>query len=187
MTVLQLHAFAYMANVLAPIWDLPAFDGKILKRRGGPFYPSLQMDLDRLVGRGVAVVSRLGHVPTEEGRWRLEGSYRLNRDFARGVLAQLDTYPDERRLRSFIRELAFALSALSDDELVAAVGADATYVDSRTSSGNVIDFGEWRDANYSEAVARRFVPLIPGGGNATVGEQLHLYARHLQRRVHASR
>jgi hypothetical protein len=182
-----LHAFAYLANVLAPIWDLPAFDGKILKRRGGPFYPSLQLDLDRLVGRGLAIVSHLSHVPTEEGQWRLEGSYSLNRDFANGVLAQLDTYMDERRQRSFIGELAYALSALSDDELVTAVGADATYVDPRTSAGNVIDFAEWRDANYSEAIARRFAPLIPGGGKATVGEQLHLYARHLQRRISAQR
>ena len=50
--IIPFHAFAYLANVLAPVWDMPAMDGKILKRLGGPFYPVLQRDLDRLVGRG---------------------------------------------------------------------------------------------------------------------------------------
>ena len=36
--ILRLHAFAYLSNVLAPVWDLRALDGKVLKRRGGPFY-----------------------------------------------------------------------------------------------------------------------------------------------------
>ena len=35
--ILQLHAFAYLSNVLAPVWRLGALDGKLLKRRGGPF------------------------------------------------------------------------------------------------------------------------------------------------------
>jgi hypothetical protein len=35
--ILRLHAFAYLSNVLAPVWDMPALDGKVLKRRGGPW------------------------------------------------------------------------------------------------------------------------------------------------------
>ncbi len=183
--VMQLHAFAYLANVLAPIWDLPALDGKILKRRGGPFYPALQMDLDRLVGRGVVTVSQLSHVPTDDGQWRLEGSYLLRRESASQILSQLDTYPDDRRLMAFVTELGYAISALSDDDLISAVSEDANYSDSRISAGNVIDFAEWRRANYSAAAAKGFGPLIPGGGGATAGEKLHLYARHLQRRADA--
>src|SRR2546422_4375809 len=46
--ITRLHSFAYLSNVLAPVWDMAALDGKILKRRGGPFYPNMQRDLDRL-------------------------------------------------------------------------------------------------------------------------------------------
>src|SRR5208337_5409069 len=78
MPVLRLHAFAYLANVLAPVWELPPLEGKVLKRRGGPFYPTLQHDLDRLIGLGVAIIFGVSHVQNEDGHWRLEGSYRLH-------------------------------------------------------------------------------------------------------------
>ena len=48
--VRRLHTYAYLSNVLAPVWNTRVFDGSLLKRRGGPFYPALQHDLDRLVG-----------------------------------------------------------------------------------------------------------------------------------------
>ena len=53
----QLHVLAYLANVLAPVWNMPVLDGKLLKKKGGPFYPALQQDLDRLVGTGVVFIS----------------------------------------------------------------------------------------------------------------------------------
>lgn len=40
--ILQLHTLAFLANILAPVWDFEPIDGKLLKRRGGPFYPRLQ-------------------------------------------------------------------------------------------------------------------------------------------------
>ena len=55
--ILHLHTFAYMSNVLSPVWDVPVLEGKVLKRRGNPFYTSLQYDLDRLVGMGVVLIS----------------------------------------------------------------------------------------------------------------------------------
>ncbi len=185
--IIHLHAFAYLSNVLAPVWDMPALDGKLLKRRGGPFYPALQRDLDRLVGMGVVVITGLGHVCDDDGRWRLEGAYRLNRALARDVLAQLATYDDERRFVAFVQELAYALSALSDEDLDLAVSEDATYSDPLVSVGNVVDFEEWRRTNYSANAARYFDRLIPGGASATPGEKLHLYVRHLHRRIHGER
>ena len=32
----RLHAFAYLADVLSPVWKLVPFDGKIYKSDGGP-------------------------------------------------------------------------------------------------------------------------------------------------------
>jgi hypothetical protein len=181
--VVRLHAFAYLSNVLAPVWDMEPLDGKLLKRQGSPFYPDLQGDLDRLVGLGVAMISGLGHV-LENGRWRLEGRFRLHRRFADPIIAQLAEYDDERRLATFIQELAFAISAFSDDDLDSAVSEDATYSDSLVMPGSVIDFDEWRHVNYSANAAQYFDYVLPDAGNSTPGEKLHLYVRHLQRRVH---
>jgi hypothetical protein len=184
MRILRLHAFAYLSNVLAPVWRLHALDGKVLKRRGGPFYPALQRDLDRLVGVGLVTISGLDHVRDDERRWRLEGWYRLHHDFSTPAMTQLSSYDEERQFVSFVQELAFAISALSDDELDKAVSEDATYSDPLVSFGNIVDFGEWRSKNYSANVAKRFEELVPSVAHATPGEMLHMYVRHLNRRLH---
>ncbi len=184
--ILRLHAFAYLSNVLAPVWNLSALDVKVFKRRGGPFYPALQRDLDRLVGMGVVKITGLGHARDDDGRWRLEGSYRLNHELAVPMLRQLNTYEEEVRLVSFVQELAYALSALSDDDLDLAFSEDATYSNPLVSFDNVVDFDE-RLSNYSANAAQYFDRLIPGGGRATPGEKLHLYVRHLHRRIHGGR
>lgn len=183
--ILRLHTFAYLSNVLAPVWDMPILNGAVLKRSGGPFYPDLQHDLDRLVGTGVASISGMSHVQDEAKRWRLEGSYRLRRSLAEPILKALESFPDERRLNTFIGELGYALSSLSDDELDQAVSEDATYSDPMTANDNVIDFSEWRERNYSANAAERFDSFIQGG--VTPGEKIHLYVRHLHRRIHGGR
>ena len=185
--ILRLHAFAYLSNVLAPVWDLRALDGKVLKRRGGPFYPALQRDLDRLVGMGLVLISGLGHVQDDEKRWRLEGFYRLNHGLADVVLEHVATFEEERWLVSFVQELAYALSVLSDKDLDQAMTEDATYSDPLVSFGDIVDFDEWRRTNYSANAARRFEDLIRSGARATPGEMLHLYVRHLHRRIHGGR
>ena len=187
LSVRRLHAFAYLSNALAPVWDMRALDGKLLKRRGGAFYPSLQRDLDRLVGMGVVTISGLAYVLDEEERWRLEGSYRLNRDFANPLLKYLARFDQERLLLSFLQELAIALSALSDEEMEAAVVGDANYSDPRLDFGDVVDFAEWQQRNYSAVAATEFESLLPAGDRATRGEELHLYVRHLQTRLHGGR
>ncbi len=187
MPILHLHTLAYMSNVLSPVWDTPALDGKILKRRGGPFYPVLQHDLDRLVGIGVVLISGVSHALDEENHWRLEGSYSLHREFANRILDGIQKFESEHPLMAFLHELAYALSALSDNDLQRMTSQDATYSDPIIDTGNVIDFAEWRNINYSSNAARQFEQLIPGGGGATRGEMLHLYVHHLHRRLYGGR
>lgn len=180
--ILRLHAFAYLANVLSPTWDLRPLDGKILKRKGGPFYPELQRDVDALVGRGIVMASRVKHVQDGLGNWRLEADYDLNRLLVERLLRYLAASTLESKTVGFIQELAFALSALSDEELDLAVTEDATYSDPFVSSDNVIDFGEWQHVNPSARAARYFETAL-ADVRATPGEQLHLYVRHLHRRM----
>jgi len=183
----RLHILAYLSNVLAPVWDLPALDGKVLKRQGGPFYPALQRDLDGLVGRGLAIVSGLTHVQNEDKRWRLDASYKLNPEFARPILDCVAGFEEEGNLLGFVQELALALSALSDGEIDAATTEDATYTDPLVDLGNVVDFAEWQTKNYTANAANRFERLIPSGARAGAGEKVHLYVRHLRARMHGNR
>lgn len=185
--IVRLHAFAYLANVLAPVWDIRAMDGKILKRRGGPFYPALQRDLDHLVAAGMVRLSSLGYEEDEDGRWRLDAAYELNRDLAANAVDYVRQHNVEGHGRVFLQELAYALSALSEEDLDAVVGEDATYSDDLVTEGNVVDFAEWRDTNYSANAATYFERVMPGGAFPTPGEKLHLYVRHLYRRMHGAR
>lgn len=150
LSVGRLHTFAFLSNVLAPVWDMPVLDGKVLKRRGGPFYATLQRDLDSLVGMGVAIISNLGHTLDEQKRWRLEGSYRLHRLYANRILDRIAGFEEERRFSGFVEELAFALSALSDEDLDKVTTEDATYSDPIVDFGNVLDFAEWQHKNSAE-------------------------------------
>ena len=74
----KLHGFAYLADVLSPVWDLAPFDGKIYKSEGGPHYPDLQDELDRLVVMGLVIVRELRYEPIGDGGARIIGSYALN-------------------------------------------------------------------------------------------------------------
>lgn len=187
LSILRLHGFAYLANVLAPVWDMPVQDGKVLKRYGGPFYPALQKSLDRLVGAGLAIISDLGYNRDESGRWRLEGSYALDRDKADKILSYIQQFEEERRVADFIQELAYAISALSDEELDQAMTEDATYSDPLVDFGNVVDFAEWRRLNYTANAAFELGKLLPDHDQATSGEKLHFYIRHLRTRLHGGR
>jgi hypothetical protein len=184
---LRLHLIAYLANVLSPVWDMPSVDGTVLKRRGGPFYPDLQVDLDRLVGCGVVRVENLRHERIDDDRYRLEGSFRLNQDLAHPILAFLSDLPGEAEAVKFVRELVLALSALSDDEIDRAITEDATYANPKVGLDNVIDFGEWMSANYSANAAERVGNLVRTGAVVGPSEKVHLYMRHLRRRLQGAR
>lgn len=189
----RLHAFAYLADVLSPVWNLPAFDGKILKIEGGPHYPDLQVELDHLVIMGLVEVEGLTYVGRGDSGARIEGRYAL--DFTSHALkplldalgagnpgAALDA--TDAKMHSFLVELAGALATIPSDEVERATTADVTYR-SGGSGENVVDFASWAtdrwEANPSWRTADRFDRFIPEGAALTGGERLYLYAAYLGR------
>jgi len=184
---LRLHLIAYLANVLSPVWEMPSVDGTILKRSGGPFYPDLQADLDRLVGIGVVRVEGLRHQRLDDDRYRIEGSYRLNKALAEPILSFLQRLPDEAEAAKFVRELVLALSALSDSEIDRAISEDATYANPNVGEDNVIEFGARISQNFSAAAAERIGDFVKTGALVGASEKVHLYVRHLKRRLHGAR
>lgn len=183
----NLHTLAFLTNVLAPVWDMHPMDGRLLKRREGPFYAPLQHDLDRLVGVGVALITRAGHVQNVDGKWRLDGLYEPNHDFTDRLIEAVERFPEERALMHFVREVTLAVSALTDADLSHASREDATYADPLVDYGSVVDFAEWRHVNYSANAAQHIARFLPHWAAPTTGEKLHLYVRHLARRLHGSR
>jgi hypothetical protein len=191
----RLHALAYLADVLSPVWGLPAFDGKILRIDGGPHYPDLQEELDHLVVMGLVEITELDYVgrgPGDIGA-RLEGNYAL--DFASPRLAGLlealgaepqkqPLDPEDARVHGFLVELAGALATLPNEEINRATSADVTYR-SEGLGENVIDFAAWTmdpwEANPSWRTAERFEQFLPDAANLTGGEKLFLYAAYLGR------
>ena len=198
LTSSRLHAFAYLADVLSPVWDLPPFDGKVYKSETGPHYPDLQEELDHLVVVGLVEVSDLFFMSGSEGGARIFGSYALNfsSPHLQILLLKLGTHKsedaldaDDRNLHGFLVELARALATLPDDEIDVAASHDVTY---RTSGylHSVVDFGEWakdpRAANPSWRVADRFRAFLPESSHLSPGEKLFLYATYLGRVIHAA-
>ena len=127
----RLHAFAYLADVLSPVWKLVPFDGKVYKSPGGPRYPDLQDEIDGLVVLGLLQARDLVYEPRAEGGARISGSYGLNfasehlesilRSLgARSVEEAID--PEDRNLHAYLVELAGALATLPDDEIESATG-----------------------------------------------------------------
>jgi hypothetical protein len=194
----RLHSFAYLADVLSPVWNLPAFDGKILKIEGGPHYPDLQKELDRLVVLGIAQVSQIRYVVRPNGGARIDAFYSLNLDSAElhPILdflgaGQLERSLDSRdfQVHTFLRDLAGALATVSDDDIETAASVDATYADQRVDLSNIIDFGQWSTDigtdNLSLRTVEHFYEFLPEHARLTGGEKLYLYASFLERRIHA--
>jgi hypothetical protein len=192
----RLHAFAYLADVLSPVWDLPTFDAAVLKIIGGPFYRDLQTEIDRLVVMGMLQISKITYVQRPRNGARLDACYALQ--FSSPHLEPILTVlgandpsksfdPADVRLNSFLVELAGALARLPDDEIDSAATADVTYDDPRIGTDNLIELDQTVSttyANLSVATAERFGNFLPEGVGLTSGEKLYLYASYLGRRMH---
>ena len=194
----HLHSFAYLADVLSPVWELEPFEGKVYKTDGGPHYPELQQELDSLVIMGLLEASNVQFVDrTKEGS-RIVGDYALRFSSehvdpilgalgARSEQSALD--PRDARLHRYLIELAGALATIWDSAVDAAAGFDVSY---RTlaSPHNVADFAEWVDdkwaANPSWRTTERFRAFLPEGCSLTSSEKLYLYAAYLSGLIRAA-
>ena len=175
-----LHELAYLANVLSPVFELIPFNAKLLKRFSGPYYPELQLAIDRLVGRSLVDALDVEYRYLEEDkRYRVVASYRLRRALVQAALDRhTQVFPEEAL---FLRELASAYSVLSDDQLGRAALQDARYADQSVDVDNVINFGEYASPskNFSRNAALAFAP----GRRLEPAERLYLYLDHLSSRV----
>lgn len=181
--VQALHSLAFISDVLAPVWGLRPTQGKLLKRRGTPFYPELQRDVDALVGLGVISITDVDHELDGEGQWRLRGRFQLKTEVAQPILGAIRAFDDEALIQDSVVELAQALAALPPSSLDETALEDATYADVLVGPGNVLDFAEWQDRNYSANAANRLGESAPTAVRLSAAERVNLYVRHLAGRI----
>lgn len=184
--LVQLHSLAYFASVLSPVWNLPPQKRTVVHQNGGPYYPDFQDAVDHLVGAGLVQVEDVEYYQDIEKRWRLSGTFYLADIVAsRGITDRLRKFGDENDLSRFYVELANAYSNIPSDMRSKAFMEDAIY--SRNVGEEVlIDFAEWKNANYSEQAAMRFDSIVPDEQKLSATQKLYLYAHHLRRKIEAS-
>ena len=98
----QLHAFAFFANVLSPLWNLEPLRGSVLKRKTGPFYKELQDALDELVGLGLVECVELDYREIDEDKSRLAATFRIVRRRVEAFLSTLRFFPDELQIERYL-------------------------------------------------------------------------------------
>ncbi len=178
LSVRRLHRLVYLANAMAPVYDLLTPDGYILKYKRGPFFPAVQWDIDRLGAQGLARVANLRRAEDELGWW-FDADYTLTR---RGMLA-VDTAKGLTEMAaksSFLREVvkAFAAIELTEDERDASLLGDVAYA--RADNQAPIDF-RTASENLTSLAATAIAGRGYDGHQVNRRAEVHLYFRYLER------
>lgn len=179
---LALHTIAYLADALSPVWGFPILDAQILKQPTRPYFPALQRDLDRLIGRGVVRVDSLHIARRGTTAAPVTATYSLT-ELAEPALDAIQSSEHFGRQFEFVREVTFAAASLGPDGLNSVGAVDASYSDPLADFGSVIDLTDstlqWPT---SAQVAQRFRVLAPEA-QLTDAQVVHLYLRHLYARL----
>lgn len=177
-----LHTIWYLSNALAPAWSIKPFDAALLKTEHQPYFPSLQSDLEHLVGMGMLTVTKLA---PQVSQGRLQAKFALNRLFADRVLSTMLEIEEEANILLFLEEVIQASNRLSEAEQDIALTEDATYGDPGIDTGNVVDLGEWLKADQvtpTADVLQRIANI--SDREMKPAELMDIYVDHLGRRLH---
>jgi hypothetical protein len=182
-TTNSLHVITYLSESLAPVWKLDPLDGKVLKQSTSPYYPTLQQDIDRLIGMGLIRVDDLQNGCTYDGNSVLLPLLSLVWERAEPILTILRELPDEAVVLDFLREVVQAFSRLSDEQVPNSMDEDATYGSPTVDTGQVIDLGEWLKAE--ETATSHVIDRIRhfADGEMNPAEAIDVYVNHISYRV----
>lgn len=173
-----LHELAFFADSLAPVYDLPVPDGKILKFKRGPFYPDLQWHIDRLAVSSLLEISNVNRHRDDLGWW-VTAHYEITSLGIRLINRATDALPHLGRNAAFLVEVATAFASLHPAGRRSAALVDANFGNPHAHLESIIDYGEWESRNYSVATTLFFDEVVPPGIKLRSHERLHLYFRYL--------
>ena len=176
----RLHRLVYLANAMAPVYDLLTPDGYLLKYKRGPFFPEVQWDIDRVCAQGLAEASNLKTLKDELGWW-FEADYSLMPSGMAAVDKALGL-PVIMRKASFLREVVRAFASVIEDETVEGEQDDIVLMDisyDHADDQGPIDF-DTASRNLTvlaaDAIARRI-----SKEDVNRRQTVHAYFRYLDR------
>lgn len=177
----RLHRLIYLANAMAPVYDLLTPDGYLLKFQRGPFFPEVQWDIDRLCAQGLAAASNLKTLKDELGWW-FEANYNLT---PAGMVAvdKALRLPEMARKASFLREVVRAFSSVIEDETTKADQDDIALMD--ISYDHADDQGpigfDTASRNLTVLAADAIARRVSKEEVASRRQTVHVYFRYLDR------
>ena len=182
----KLHAFAFLADVLSPVWGLRPFEDRIGRTGRPPYYPDLQAQLDLLVGMGLVEPSDLSYRTDSDGDGaHFAASYALR--FGSQHLDALDrALQDDKQSASeqyFLNSLAEALASLPDDEIAKAASQDLVYQRFGLDTEDYVDLDRRNGPSRTARAVASFDQAFPGT-KLTPARRLYMYANYLGRRAH---
>ncbi|WP_421950104.1 hypothetical protein [Pelagibacterium sp.] len=180
----KLHAFAYLADILSPVWNLRPFEDRIGRTGRPPYYPDLQLQLDLLVGMGLVEPSELSYTVEDGGDARFSASYALR--FAsphlQPITNELGDDQDSAAEQKFLDALAEALASLPDDEIAQAASHDLAYERSASDLEDYLELDSIVGTSRTERAVASFDQVFPGS-KLTPARRLYMYANYLGRRA----
>jgi hypothetical protein len=182
----KLHAFAYLADILSPVWHLRPFEDRIGRTGKPPYYPDLQRQLDLLVAMGLVEPSELDYVRDagDLTEIRFTASYSLRTQSAR-LAALTNAFEDDEELsreQVYLNALAEALASLPDEDIAIAASKDLAYQRSLFDTEDYLDLDRLSKSLTSIAVDS-FDRVFPGV-KLTPSRRLYMYANYLGKRAH---
>jgi hypothetical protein len=125
LSVERLHRLVYLANALAPVYEILLPDGYILKYRRGPFFPAVHWDIGRLVAQGLILARNAKAIKDNIGYW-VSADYTLS---AKGMTI-VDTALGLESITPralYLREVALAFAVLGPDSRDESALADVNF------------------------------------------------------------
>jgi hypothetical protein len=141
LSVQRLHRLVYLANTLAPVYDLLVPDGYILKYRRGPFFPAVHYDIGRLVAQGLVRATDTQAIKDELGFW-ISANYSLPKAGMR-VVDEAVAIETVRPKALYLREVALAFAGLDVLERDNAALVDVNY--DAVAENTAVNFGDGED------------------------------------------
>lgn len=181
----DLHAFAYLANALSPVWEVEPLENSVLKDEDGPRSSSLEREIDLCVGYGLVDVISIER--DDENPDKLNARFSLSAQRARKILSIAEYLPDEQNTFEFLTELAFSFAEISKPHRDDAALVDASWSDPKVAQGRIINFIEEEggpETGASHRAAEAFQEFVPPGVILSRAEKLVMYMRLLKKLAH---
>jgi hypothetical protein len=182
----KLHSFAYLADVLSPVWMLLPFEARLAKTGKSPYFPDLQRELDLLVASGLVQVTQLNYTRLAS-RVNFTACYalRYESENVSAILGMLNDDEEGLKEQNYLFQLANALATLRDDDIAAAATEDASYSDPALSLQDYIELADrpGKESRTERAVSD-FSKLFPYT-QMPPSRRLYMYAHYLGRKANA--